>query len=265
MLWGTLFSSRPDIKGASGEVRRCCYLPLDLLDAFIKEPGVVEQLASELGAEQPASSSTQARLLAIRRRAVHLSVSASSYFGLSVEEIIILTALRSPSFEHTSLARELHREVYHEELALQCASWLERDGHEVFRNVDVGRVRWDLVGRSASATLLGDPMLATVTLVPDVPSMGRLLTHRSSEVAFAHGAYVACTPATALRYLFERRSQSSEACWDVTALDRQLRSIGMGLLLADPAGVSASHHPPFNPCPPGLPVLRERLERARPE
>src|SRR6187549_3825716 len=81
---------------ASNPERRHCYVGSSGLDQLLETPGALELLAEALGvAVSPSVLSLVELLESIRRRAIHLAVTHSAVRGLSIEEVIVITAYAS--------------------------------------------------------------------------------------------------------------------------------------------------------------------------
>src|SRR5688572_4813671 len=135
-------SSNPD--------RRHCYVRPTALDQLLETPGVLEELALELGATATPSAFSLVELLEhIRRRAIHLAVTPSSVCGLSLEEIVVMTAYTSPRFAHTAWKRQVARQPSEQELHRVCERWLLQRAAVISPGREVGKPRWPLVGYSS--------------------------------------------------------------------------------------------------------------------
>jgi hypothetical protein len=204
------------------------------LDQLLETPGALELLAEELGVTPaPRGLSPVEQLDAVRARAIHLAVTHSPMRGLSVEEIIVLTAYNSRRFELTSWKRELLRQPRPQRLNDACEAWLMQRSTTIHPGHRLGRPSWTMVG-----TTLPDPRSPnqfTVAVAPlvDRQTLGIELDRLASEATFAHEHYVACSPATALGYLELQARLTRPERWDSLVLDRRLRTFGIGLLLVE--------------------------------
>jgi len=217
---------------------RHCFVRAAALDRLLETPGVLELLAEELGVSpSPSTLSLVEQLESIRARAIHLSVTRSPLRGLSVEEIVVLTAYASRRFDHTSLKRELSRRPTPHELHQACASWVEQRSSVIYEGHRFGRPRWPLVGGTSLDQTSPLQFLIAVLPLADPPALEAQLDRLGAEADFAHEHYVACSPATALGYLAQHAQQSRPTHWDSLVLERKLRTVGVGLLLVEQDGV----------------------------
>lgn len=222
----------------SNREHRHCFARASALDQLLETPGVLELLAEELGAT-PASSplSLVERLEGIRSRAIHLSVTPSPLRGLSIEEIIVLTAYGSRRFDHTAFKRELSRQPNPQELHQACAGWLEQRSSVIHHGHRLGRPRWPMIGGSAADAISLPQFTVAVVPIADPPTLEAQLERLGAEANFAHEHYLACSPATALGYLHHQAHLTRPAHWDSLVLERKLRTFGVGLLLVEREGV----------------------------
>jgi hypothetical protein len=229
--------------------RRHCYVRPGALDQLLETPGVLELLAEELGAAPaPATLSLVEQLESIRRRAIHLAVTHSPVRGLSLEEIIVVTAYASSRFDHTAWKRELVRQPNPAEVSHACQAWLMQRASSINTGRRFGKPRWPLVGCTATDALTSDPFMVAVAPFADHRTLHSELERLASEAGFAHEHYVACSPATALAYLHLQAHSTKPPRWDSMVLDRRLRTLGLGLLLLERDGVllylPARYQPP---------------------
>lgn len=218
--------------------RRHCYVRSAALDQLLETPGVLELLAEELAAApSPSALSLVEQLESIRRRAIHLAVTHSPVRGLSLEEIIVVTAYASSRFDHTAWKRELVRQPHAAELSRACETWLLERAARVESGRRWGRPRWPLVGWAAHEELARNELMVAVAPFCDHLALHSELERVASEASFAHEHYLACSPATALAYLKAQAHLTKPPRWDSFVLDRRLRTLGLGLLLVETAGV----------------------------
>ncbi|MDF3065420.1 MAG: hypothetical protein K0R38_1021 [Polyangiaceae bacterium] len=85
--------------------------------------------------------------------------------------------------------------------------------------------------RHSSFTVAVAPMPHSGVLDRDLPALG-------AESGFAHEHYIACAPAVALDYVRRAATLGGTLRWDPFALDRRLRSLGIGLLLVEGGNVN---------------------------
>jgi hypothetical protein len=218
--------------------RRHCYVRPAALDQLLETPGVLEALAEELEAATAAAElSLVEQLESIRRRAIHLAVTHSPVRGLSLEEIIVVTAYASPRFDHTAWKRELSRQPSQHELNHACEAWLTQRTPFITPGRRLGKPRWPFVG-STSADPHGAQQFS-VALAPfsDHQALRAELERLAGEASFAHEHYLACSPATALAFLDAEARATKPPRWDSLVLDRRLRTVGLGLLLVERDGV----------------------------
>jgi hypothetical protein len=230
----------------SSPAQRHCYISAHSLEQFLAAPGVLDGLLSELQGEEATAAPFAAQLARVQRSAIHLSVTRSRFHGLSLEEIVVLTAYTSELFSHTLWKRQLLREPRPEALAATCQSWVSQRARVVCGGRSVGKACWPLIGISP-ADLATSPFVIAVAPVSGAPALERELPSLAQELGFAHEHYLACTPATALDYLARAAKTEAGLRWDPFALDRRLRTLGIGLLLVEPEGVllylPARYHP----------------------
>lgn len=221
----------------SRQDRRHCYVRAAALDQLLETPGTLELLADELGVTPPlASLSLVEQLEAVRRRAIHLAVTNSPYRGLSVEEIMVVAAYRSARLSHTAWKRTLSRQASQQELYRASEAWLRERAAFITTGSRLGRARWPLVG-GGSPDLADGQFVVAVAPLTDPRTLGSDLERLASEANFAHEHYLVCAPATAFAFLSARARASSPPHWDSLALDRELRTHGLGLLLLEPDGM----------------------------
>jgi hypothetical protein len=221
--------------------QRYCYVHAGALQRLLETPGALELLLEELGEPaNPGRLSLVEQLACLRQRAIHLAVTASPFKGLSLEEIVVLSAYSSDRFNHTAWKREITRQPSEHELTLACHSWLKKRVDEVIDGQHLGKPHWPLVGFGRDAGAAGPsapPFVLGVAPICDVSRLQRGLEPLAFEVGFAHEHYVACAPATALQYLSRHAASGGSLGWDAFVLDRRLRSLGLGLLLVEHAEV----------------------------
>lgn len=260
----------------SHAAQRYCYARASSLDQLLAAPGSVELLLQELTGEPPKPSSVAEQLAQLKREAIHLSVTRSAFHGLSLEEIVVLCAYTSPHFEHSAFRHQLLLEPSPADLWELCKGWLRERATHVSAGEELGARRWPLVGHSpsdseaptlphspsassaaascaaASSTAAASSFTVGVAPMPHSVALDRDLPGLGVESGFAHEHYIACTPATALDYVRRAATLGSSVRWDPFALDRRLRSLGLGMLLVEGRNVSvylpARYHPsPLRP------------------
>jgi hypothetical protein len=218
--------SRPD--------KRHCYVSDAQLEQLLAAPETLELLLLELtGRTTPLPMAEQ--LASIRQSAIHLSVTSSAFTGMSVEELIVACAYASPRFEHSPWKRDVARQLSAPELARGSLQWLEQRAESITDGRLLGKRRWPLVG----ATERGPDwrLLLAVSPIATAAQLEAELLQTAAEADFAHEHYLACSPATALSYLYLQARSGPSLRWDAFALDRKLRSLGLGLLLAEQEGM----------------------------
>jgi hypothetical protein len=219
---------------SSNPARRHCYVRPTVLDQLLEAPGALELLAEELGVEPELSAlSLVEQLDAIRGRAIHLAVTHSPVRGLSIEEIIVVTAYASRHFRRSAWKRQLLRQPTQQELDHACEAWLLERSSSIFGGERMGRPRWPMVGVRSSDPLEPDQFTVAVAPIADREALARELERLASEATFAHEHYLACSPATALGYLDLQAHLTRPPRWDSLVLDRKLRTFGIGLLLVE--------------------------------
>jgi hypothetical protein len=118
---------------SSNPARRHCYVRPAALDQLLESLGALELLAEELGVEPALSTlSLVEQLDAIRGRAIHLAVTHSPVRGLSIEEIIVVTAYASRRFDRSAWKRQLVRQPSQQELNQACEAWLMERSSRIF-------------------------------------------------------------------------------------------------------------------------------------
>jgi hypothetical protein len=223
-------SSNPD--------RRHCYVRPAALDQLLETPGALEALALELGATStPSALSLVEQLEHIRRRAIHLAVTPSAVSGLSLEEIIVMTAYASPRFDGTAWKREVARQPSDQELYRVCERWLRQRSAVISTGRQVGKPRWPLVGYSSSDRQARDQFSVGVAPFSNATVLWSELDRLAGEADLANEHYVACSPATALAFIDLHARSTPTLRYDSLVLDRKLRTLGIGLLLVEPDGV----------------------------
>jgi hypothetical protein len=223
-------SSNPD--------RRHCYVRPAALDQLLETPGVLEELALELGATStPAAFSLVELLELIRRRAIHLAVTPSPVCGLSLEEIIVMTAYASSRFDDTAWKRQLSRQPSDQELHRVCERWLLQRSAAISTGRRVGKPRWPLVGYSSPDRQARDQFSVGVAPFSNAVVLWSELDRLASEAHLANEHYVACSPATALAFIDLHAHSTRTLRYDSLVLDRRLRTLGLGLLLVEPDGI----------------------------
>lgn len=223
---------------ASTPDRRHCYVRPAALDQLLETPGAFEVLAEELGVEPALSTlSLVEQLDAIRGRAIHLAVTHSPVRGLSIEEIIVLTAYASRRFNRSTWKRQLLRQPDQQELNQACEAWLGQRSSLVIAGQRLGRPRWPMVGATSPNLSSPDQFMVAVAPIATRETLANELERLASEANFAHEHYLACSPCTALGYLDLQAHLTRPARWDSLVLDRKLRTFGLGLLLVEAEGV----------------------------
>ncbi len=218
--------------------RRHCYVAPPALDELLETPGVLPALVEELEASREVGAlSLLQQLEHLRRRAIHLAVTDSPWRGLSVEEILVLSAYASPRFDHTRWKQELLWQPSESSLTEACLAWLQQRTAQVGSGRRHGRSLWPLVGQTAADARSTAPFTLAVAPMSSAASLWRGLEGLGAEAGFAHEHYVACSPASALGYLALHARSVTPTHWDSLVLDRRLRTLGLGLLLVEPGGV----------------------------
>jgi hypothetical protein len=221
--------------------QRYAYVHGSALQRLLETPGALELLLEELGEQaDPGRLSLAEQLACLRQRAIHLAVTASPFKGLSLEEIVVLSAYSSDRFNHTGWKREITRQPSEHELTLACHAWLRKRVEEVIDGQQLGKPHWPLVGFApppANVVPSDPPFVLGVAPIFGASSLQRGLELLAFETGFAHEHYVACAPATALEYLRRHASSGGSLSWDAFVLDRKLRSLGLGLLLVERSDV----------------------------
>lgn len=231
--------------------QRYCYVRASALDQLLAAPGALEVLLQELTGEVQQPSSVVDQLTRLKRQAIHLSVTRSAFYGLSLEEIVVLCAYTSPRFESFSFQQELLAEPSAGEQWERCQAWLRERASHVASGEQVGVRRWPLVGYTPREDEGGSRFTVGVAPVIHCSSLDRDLPGLGADSGFAHEHYVACTPATALSYVRRAAHAAGSVRWDPFALDRRLRSLGLGLLLLEGRKVTLYLPARYHPSPMG--------------
>jgi hypothetical protein len=218
---------------------------------LLETPGALELLAEALGvAASPSALSLVELLESIRRRAIHLAVTHSAVRGLSIEEVIVITAYSSSRFDHMTWKRELLRPTNQQDLTYACRAWLMQRARLIEPGSRLGRARWPLVGCASHDVRSPEQFMVAVAPFSDCEALDRELKHLAAEANFAHEHYVACSPATALAYVRLHAHFSTPVRWDSLVLDRKLRAAGVGLLLVERDGILLYVPARYHSCPP---------------
>lgn len=220
-----LLGMRPEsAAGAS----RACHVSRERLEALLADPELVGLLLRELNQGDTLSSPSPAEQMAqLRRLAIRCSLSADSpYFGLSVEEIVVMTAYRSPLFDGTPWKRFLVRPYTAEELMLAGRRWLREAGLVPDEALPPWR-RW-LMARSP-----GTQRKVALTFALEARRLRHELGWLATEVDLAHETYVVCSLPTALAFIDTEAKTSRSERVHARALEHPLRALGLGLLLVD--------------------------------
>lgn len=234
-----------------------CYVRPAALQALLETPGAVELLLDLLGSEESASLESGTReqqLRSLRRQAIHLAVRPDSPFcGLSIEEILVLTAYTSDWFDKTTWKREVSRHPDEREIEAACREWVHDRTATIRTGQQLGSQRFRLVGYAFADYVAPEQVVFAIAFCLSAHAMARDLDQLTAEGGFAHELYVACSPATALDYLeLSSRSAGGTPRWDASALDRRLRRLGLGLLLVERERVALCMPARRNNSPPAL-------------
>ncbi len=212
---------------------RHCYVSSGSLERLFATQGVLENLLAELTGAQPDSASEQELLRRLEHTAIRLSLAPGRFHGLSLEEIVVLCCYNSERFQQTSWKREVSRQPSREAVVDVCRGWLWQRVAVISSGVAWGRPRWLLAGSTPVAWQGSRPWVLGVAPLLDARTIDRDLVVLAAEAGFAHEHYVACTPATALEYLRSAATVDGITRWDPFVLDRQLQTLGFGLLLVE--------------------------------
>jgi hypothetical protein len=235
----------------SHSAQRHCYVKTSALDQLLDTPGVLELLLEQLGGNTTPSSSVVEQLARLKRLVIHLSVTPSAFHGLSLEEIVVLCAYASERFDHTTWKRLLLEQPTADTLTGICRRWLGERAGAVAPGHTFGLPRWPLVGYTPRDQQTASRFIVGVAPVADATSLDYELAPLASEAGFGHEHYVACTPATALDYVRRAAHAGATLRWDPFALDRRLRSLGLGLLLVEQGHVAIYLPARYHPTPMG--------------
>jgi hypothetical protein len=229
--------SRPD--------QRHCYVSSAQLEQLLEAPGALELLLTELTGRNAKSLSLAEQLACIRQSAIHLAVTSSPFTGLSLEEIVVACAFAAKGFEQSAWKREVTTQLSAQQLRQASLAWLRERAQTITCGDAFGRSRWPLVG--ATSRSADWHFLLAVSPVASAAQLEAELSAIAGEAGFAHEHYLACSPATALSYVHQQARSGQNLRWDAFALDRKLRSWGIGLLLAEQDGMllylPARYHP----------------------
>jgi hypothetical protein len=243
--------SRPD--------QRHCYVSVAQLEKLLEAPGALEMLLLELTGRTAKSASTLEQLACLRQSAIHLAVTRSPFTGLSLEEIVVACAFDSKGFEGSSWKQEVTRQVSASDLQAACLAWLLERTQTITDGHAIRRPHWPLIGLTSRTD--DWHFLLAVSPVASASQLEQELCSIAAEADFAHEHYLACSPATALSYVSLHAHAGPSVRWDAFALDRKLRSYGIGLLLVEPSGILLylparyqPHSAPVKPPPLGSAV-----------
>ncbi len=214
--------------GSAAGPRRFCYVQAERLEALLTDPLSVELLRRELGDETPRSATPAENIAQLRRQAIRWSLAVGSpYFGLSVEEIVVMSAYRSLRFDGAPWRRCLVRPYTHEELLLAGRRWLRESALAPDGRLHPWRGRW----------LIGKHPVSQRTVALTFALEARRLRHElgwlACEADFAHETYLVCSLPTALAFIDAdaKASRTQRVC--TQSLEHPLRLHGLGLLLVD--------------------------------
>lgn len=236
----------------SHSAQRHCYVRTGALDQLLDTPGVLDLLLEELAGDATPSASTVEQLARLKRCVIHLSVTPSAFHGLSLEEIVVLCAYASERFDHTAWKRQLLEQPTAEALASTCRRWLGERAGAVAPGHKFGLPRWPLVGYTPADQQVTSHFVVGVAPITDATSLDYELEPLAGEAGFGHEHYIACSPATVLSYVRRTANAGATRRWDPFALDRRLRSLGLGLLLVEQGKVSIYLPSRYHPAPTGV-------------
>lgn len=236
----------------SHSAQRHCYVKTAALDQLLDTPGVLELLLEELTGSISAPSSVVEQLARLKRCVIHLSVTPSAFHGLSLEEIVVLCAYSSERFNHTVWKRQLLEQPTVEALVGACRGWLGERAGAVAHGRTLGLPGWPLVGYPPGGEQTASRFIVGVAPIADARTLDHELAPLASEAGFGHEHYVACSPATALDYVRRAASAGGTQRWDPFALDRRLRSLGLGLLLVEQGAVAIYLPARYHAAPLGI-------------
>lgn len=128
--------------------QRHCYARASALDQLLAAPGSVELLLLELTGEPCPPGSVIEQLTRLKRQGIHLSVTRGPFYGLSLEEILVLCAYSSPHFAHSAFRRELLAEPSAAVLSDLCRTWLLQRASHIRAGEELGAPHWPLVGHT---------------------------------------------------------------------------------------------------------------------
>ena len=219
-----LLGMRPE---KAGGARRFCYVSAERLESLLAEPESVELLLRSLGDDAPSPASPVEKIARLRRQAIHWSLSLGSpYFGLSVEEIVVMTVYRSACFDGLPWKRCLVRPYTAEELMLAGRRWLRESG----LLPDEALPPW---GRWLIARSPGTQRKVALTFALEARRLRHELGWLACEVDLAHETYLVCSLATALGFIDAEARASRTERVSAQAIEHPLRAQGLGLLLVD--------------------------------
>jgi hypothetical protein len=243
---GLGFSASP-----SKSAQRHCYVKGSALDTLMDTPGVLAILLEELTGQSVEHTSVVDQMARLKRHVIHLSVTPSSFHGLSLEEIVVLTAYTSPRLQNSAFTCALNTEPNTAELRAVCERWLSQRATVVATGPSVGLRRWPLVGHSPQEQQASSRFVVGLAPFSHPATLERELGQLAGEATFGHEHYVACSPGTALAYLRQAAEERSPVRWDPFVLDRRLRSLGLGLLLVEGQNVALYMPARYTPAPVG--------------
>jgi hypothetical protein len=214
--------------GSRAAAQHFCHVSAERLEALLAEPAVVELLLTELGCAPPAPGSPTEAMALLRRQAIHWSLSVGSpYSGLSVEEVVVMCAYRCTQLDGTPWKRFLTRVYTAGELELAARRWLREQALVPDGSVRPWRGRW-LLGRHPQTE-----KLVALTFALEARRLHHELAWLAYEADFAHESYLVCSMPTALGFIDVDARASRTQRVDTRAIEHQLRTRGLGLLIVD--------------------------------
>lgn len=220
-----LLGMRPGLRRGQ---QHFCYVSAERLEALLAERAVVDLLLTELGGAAPAAATPTESMSQLRRLAIHWSLSVGSpYWGLSVEEVVVICAYRCAALDGTPWKRFLTRAYTADELELAGRRWLREAALVPDGSVRPWRGRWQL-GRNPQTE-----RLVALTFAMEARRLQHELGWLTCEADFAHETYLVCSLPTALGFIDADARSSRTQRVSAQAIEHQLRTHGVGLLVVD--------------------------------
>jgi hypothetical protein len=218
---------------------RFCFLRVRLLKELIKDYRILDALLQTL--QVPGKSLAALKKLderekinLIEAQIEHFRGSKTSlWYGIDAPEVLAASIWRSAPLSNTIVLKEIFRDVIREnELAAPVAKWLAARNYDPYGEIPMGTKRIDVLGHKKVLFGLREQLIG-IELKNEVSQLQRGLDQMTTFGEYAHGIYLACTPALAAEYLDRHSSGRNVHHWDPKVFHRKLKSFGFGLLLVE--------------------------------